>query len=82
MLFVLALGILLGIAGITLLHQYLSGALSPAEDHAPRELQPLEFPRLAPPRPTLLRATPPPTASPRLVPPRRTVSLYHPRRAA
>jgi hypothetical protein len=50
MLFVLTLGILLGIAGITLIHQWLSGALAPAEEPAMYSLEPLAFPHLAPSR--------------------------------
>jgi len=54
MLFVLTLGIILGIAGITLLHQWLTGALAPAEERPVLELEPVAFPRLAPPEHPML----------------------------
>lgn len=69
MLFVLTLGILLGVAGLTLLHQWLTGALAEVQERVVEELEPIAFPRLAPPR--------------RMGPARRAVEMAHrPYRAA
>lgn len=57
MLFTLTLGIVLGIAGVTLVRQWIGGSLEPEQEPA-EPLSAAAFPRLAPPRLGRLRARP------------------------
>jgi hypothetical protein len=52
MLFVLTLGIITGIAGLTLVRQWLNGALASDSGTRSAGLTPAAFPHLAPPRRT------------------------------